>query len=105
MNDGNNEMKALADNLWTYFEPKIKAMMASNVSYFRAQVTATEANGKITIQRPFDDTEMALPFVPSLGGSDSSGNPVLQVGDQVTVLSMGSLSNSIIIGTGTLSNL
>lgn len=97
MNDTNQEMKALADNLWTYFEPKIKAMLSSGVSFYRAQITAAAANGRITIQRPFDETALSLPYVSSAAE--------LPVGSQVTVLVLGSASNAIVLGDGTLSNL
>lgn len=91
------DMKALADNLWTYFEPKIKTMLSSGVSYYRAKVTAAAAGGTITVQRPFDQTELALPYVSSA--------EALAVGDQCTVMVFGSQSNAVVLGNGTLSNL
>ena len=90
-------MKDLADNLRTYFEPKIKSMLSSGVSYYRAQVTAAAAGGTITVQQPFDQAQIALPYVSSAEG--------LEVGSQVTVLVLGSPSNAIVLGNGTLSNL
>ena len=71
------DMQVLADNLWSYFEPKIKSLLSSGVSYYRAQ--------------------LALPYVSSAEG--------LEVGRQVTVLVLGSQSNAIVLGNGTLSNL
>lgn len=93
----NQEMKTLADNLWTYFEPKVKAMLSSSVSFYRAQITAAAANNRITVQRPFDDTEISLSYVSSAAE--------LPVGSQVTVLVLGSPSNAVVLGNGTLSNL
>ena len=82
------DMQVLADNLWTYFEPKIKSLLSSGVSY---------SGGTITVQRPFDQTQLSLPYVSSAEG--------LEVGSQVTVLVLGSQSNAIVLGNGTLSNL
>ena len=91
------DMKDLADNLWTYFEPKVKSLLSFGVSYYRAQVTQAASNGTITVQRPFDQTQLALPYVSSAEG--------LEVGSQVTVMVFGSQSNAIVLGNGTLSNL
>ena len=91
------DMQVLADNLWSYFEPKIKSLLSSGVSYYRAQVTQAASGGTITVQRPFDQTQLALPYVSSAEG--------LEVGRQVTVLVLGSQSNAIVLGNGTLSNL
>lgn len=55
------DMKDLADNLWTYFEPKVKSLLSSGVSYYRAQVTAAAAGGTITVQRPFDRPSLPFP--------------------------------------------
>ena len=44
------DMQVLADNLWTYFEPKIKSLLSSGVSYYRAQVTQAASGGTITVQ-------------------------------------------------------
>lgn len=93
----NTEMQALADALWEYFQEKVERMTSSNVWYFRAQVTKAASGGKITVRRPFD-TEIALPYVSSIASA--------AVGSQVTVFVLGSsLTNAVIIGNGTLSNL
>ncbi len=95
--DERQEMKRFADQLWHYFKPKIEELTRSNIWYFRAQVTAAASNGKITIQRPFDD-EIALPYVSSMANA--------AVGSQVTVFVLGSsMTNAVIVGDGTLSNL
>ena len=55
------------------------------------------ANGNITIQRAFDK-EIALPYVSSMENA--------AVGTQVTVFVLGSsMTNAVIVGDGTLSNL
>ncbi len=95
--DENAEMKRFADRLWDYFKPKIEELTRSNVWFFRAEVTKAAANGKITVQRPFDK-EIALPYVSSMASA--------AVGSQVTVFVLGlNLTNAVIIGDGTLSNL
>lgn len=91
------QLKELADNLWTYFEPKIKQMLSTQVSYYKAEVTAGASDGKITVQRPFDSAQQALPYASSASG--------VSVGDQVIVLVFGDPSNAKIIGKTDLSNL
>lgn len=96
----NEEMRVLADMIWDYYlhsEDKIPRLMADKVSYFRAQVTAAASNNRITVKRPFDDTPLTLPYVSSAAD--------LAVGAQCTVLVLGSLSNSIVIGDGMISGL
>lgn len=93
--DENQEMKRFADKLWEYFKPKIEALTRSNVWYFRAQVTKPALDGKITVQRPFDE-EIALPYVSSMENA--------AVGTQVTVFVFGSsMTNAVICGNGSLS--
>ena len=97
MTNNDVEMKAFADALWTYFQPKIQDLISSNVWFFRAQVTKAASGGKITVKRPFDE-EIALPYVSSMASAS--------VGSQVTVFVLGSsLTNAVILGNGTLSNL
>ena len=86
----NTEMQALADALWEYFQEKVERMTSSNVWYFRAQVTRSASGGKITVRRPFD-TDIALPYVSSMASA--------------AVVLGSSLTNAVIIGDGTLSNL
>lgn len=95
--DENTEMKKFADRLWEYFKPKVEELTHSGVWFFRAQVTKAASNGKLTVKRPFDEA-IALPYVSSISGAS--------VGSQVTVLVFGSsLTNAIVVGDGTLSNL
>ena len=90
-------MKRLADNLWDYLEPKVKGLLTSGVSYYRAQTVSAATEDRISVQRPFDETVVSLPYVSSAAE--------LPVGSQVTVLVLGDPSNAIILGNGTLSNL
>lgn len=54
-----NDNKALAEfakNLWRNFiKPKINQEYADRVSYYRAEVTANNNDGTLTIKRPFDN--------------------------------------------------
>lgn len=92
-------MKALADNLWLYFEPKIKDMMKNSVSYYRAKVVRnhTSTDGKIDVQKPFDDTIISLPCVSTAQN--------LSAGSECVVAVFGDYSNSVILGNGKVSGL
>ena len=92
-----NALRSLADNLWTYFRARLRDDQRDLVRYYRAQVVSPASGGKIQIQRPLDPSVIALPYVSSAAG--------LAAGDQCTVLVLGSSSNAIILGDGTLSNL
>ncbi len=93
----NDQMKDLADGLWTYFRPKVAEMLRSEVSFFRAQVTAAPSGGAIGVRKPLEDTTLSLPYVPSAAS--------LGVGDQALVLVFGNQSNAIVLGDGLLQNL
>ena len=96
MND-TEQMQVFADQLFEYMRPKIKKMMQSNVSFFRAQVVSNPGNNTLEIQRAFDTTTMTLPCATGISSASA--------GDQVTVLVMGSLSNAVVISDGTMSTL
>ena len=96
MND-TEQMQVFADQLFEYMRPKIKRMMHSNVSFFRAQVVSNPGNNTLEVQRAFDTTTMTLPCATGISGASA--------GDQVTVLVMGSLSNAVVISDGTMSTL
>lgn len=55
------------------------------------------ANGKIQVQKPFDNTVLELRYVPSAGN--------LAVNSSCFVLIPGSMSNAIVIGDAALQNL
>ena len=92
------EMQKFADQIGDYiWRRKIEPKLNNYLRFFRAQVVAPAANGLISVQKPFDSTTMNLPYVSSAEN--------LAAGDQCVVLCLGSASNSIILGNGTLSNL
>lgn len=91
-------IKILAQNLWDKFiKQRVKETQKNTVKYFRAKVTATAQNGKISVQKPFDTTVMTIPYVSSAGS--------LAVDDECIVLVLGDYSNCIVLGDGKLSNL
>lgn len=92
------DMRAFADKLGKYIYEKFVAPKLTNaVTYYKATVTAAASGGKITVQKPFDTTAYALPYVGSAAG--------LSVGDTCIVFCLGSASNGVIIGDGGLTNL
>ena len=92
------DMKTFADRLGRYvYEKFVAPKLAKGVTYYKATVTAAASGGKITIQKPFDTTAYALPYVGSAAG--------LNVGDTCIVFCLGSASNGVIMGNGGLSNL
>lgn len=98
MRDCNESMCEFADNLADYIWKKhISPKLARSVEFYRATVKGAADGGKIRVQRPFDNQIVALPYVGSAAGLNS--------GQQCVVLVLGSQSNSIVIGDGTLSNL
>ncbi len=88
-----SEMKNLADNLGKYIVEKyVKPMLGSYVSYFKAEVTAAPNGGTISVQKPFDATVFQLPYTAEAAG--------LTVGDQCTVIVLGSMTNAVVVGDG-----
>lgn len=93
MNSWESIARFVGDYVWkTYIEPRL----ALYVRYYRATVTKTAENGKITVQRPFD-TPVALPYAGSAAG--------LEEGSQCLVLVFGSMSNAKVVGDINLSNI
>lgn len=85
------EMKRLADNLGIYIRDKfIAPKLAKAVTYFKATVVTAADGSVMQVTRAFDPTVYTLPYLPAADG--------LAVGDSCTVFSMGSTSNSIIVG-------
>lgn len=90
-----NDMKTMADALWSYFQDKyLIPYLSDSVCYFQASVTTAPDGNVIGVQRPFDN-EMTLPYAWSAAQ--------LEVGNQCTVLVFGDMNNAIVIGDGTLS--
>ena len=82
----NREMAAFAKALWdNYIKFRNNEADASNVSYYKAQVTAKPSNGVLTVKRPFDSTgyNVACP----------SYMDDISVGGQVLVLRFGNDNN------------
>lgn len=82
-------MKAFADELWSYFFPKIKEYLSDGVFYYQATVTTAPDNGVIGIQRPYDNP-ITIPC--------ASNAASLSVGEACTVLVFGDFNNQIAIG-------
>lgn len=91
MNDMEN-LRTFADQLWKYMVPKLNAMFASNVSYFRAQVMSNPGNNMLEVQRPLENGTLTLPCTTAMSGATA--------GQQVTVLVMGSMSNAVVVADG-----
>lgn len=85
-----NDTKALvtlAQRLWNnFFRHRVKETQTDMLRFYRAEVTAAAADGKITVRRPFDATETALSYVGSMAGA--------QKGAQVVVLVFGEKKNA-----------
>ena len=103
------EMEQLTGRMYqNYLRPKIREDFqtgaflngASPLGWFLATVTQALTGGKITVQKPFDNTTIALTPVASMQGA--------QVGDQVVVIVFGcgaNAANSIIFAYSDFSNL
>ena len=92
------EMKRLADNLGRYImERFVKPKLERTVSFFAAKVVDGYYNGKIKVQKPFDETIMTLPCFPSAYG--------LKTGDACIVAVLGSMANAWVVGDGRFGNL
>ena len=94
-----DDARTFADNLWNnYLEAKVLELLRPYVLTKRATVK-TAANGStMGVQFPFDSSTLNIPYVTSIANAS--------VGDQVLVAAPYSdMSNAIVIGTATLSNL
>ncbi len=90
MNGDIGQIKSFADNIWSYIEPKIDKKLADGVRYYKASVVQNPRDGKIKIQRPFEDSQIELPCAASAAS--------LKAGDQCLILVFGSASNSYVVG-------
>lgn len=75
----------------------VEPRLARSVGFYRAQVTGVASNGKITVQRPFDQTQVALPYTKAAES--------LTVGSQCIVLTLGNASNAIVFSDGMMYSL
>ena len=87
------DMKEFADNLWRYLRPRVEALLAEGVFFYRAEVTANPGAGELTVCRP-RDTSVTLPCVSAMQSAP--------VGSQVTVLVFGPGGSALVVGSGTL---
>lgn len=94
-----DDARAFADNLWNnYLEAKVREMLKPYMSMKRATVKAAANGSTMGVQFPFDSSTLNIPYVTSAAGAS--------VGDQVWVaVPYSDMSNAIVIGTATLSNL
>lgn len=98
MPDYSSEMKTLADNLWKYFEPKIKEATRACLRMEKATVVSAPENGKVGVRFPFDETSLMLPYASSLAN--------LTVGDVVWIgVPYSDLSNGVVMFDATFQNL
>lgn len=73
----NREMAEFARNLWeNYIKFRNKEAAESNVSFYKAKVTANPGNGTLTIQRPFDSQTLSVQC-PDYMSSATVGTNVL----------------------------
>lgn len=92
---GDNDMKTMADALWSYFADKYMIpYLSDSVCYFQATVTSAPNGTTIGVQRPFDNA-ITLPYAWSAS--------TLAVGDNCLVMVFGDMTNAIVVGTGDLS--
>lgn len=98
MSNPNAEMKALADSLWNYFQPKVADATRSCLRLEKATVKAAPSGGTVAVQLPFDDTVLNLPYASSLSG--------LTAGQSVWVgIPYSDLSNGVVMFDATFQNL
>lgn len=95
-------MQELASMLWSRFlREKVREELTHELNGYKAQVVTNNGDGTLTVQRPFETTNLTLKAAASLSGAVA--------GDQVLVIGMGdkatALSNAFILCKTDLSNL
>ena len=99
MSDYNSEMKELADNLWSYFSPKVEAATRSCLRLEKATVQSAPSGGTVAVRLPFDETVMELPYASSLSRN-------LSIGAAVWIgIPYSDLSNAVVLFDATFQNL
>lgn len=85
-------MHELAKLLWErYFKARAsEELLGHSLDGYKASVVVNNADGTLTVQRPFDNTQMTLRCPPALATS-------AEAGDQVLVVQLGDASNSFIL--------
>ena len=94
-----DDARAFAENLWNnFYEAKVREMLKPYLSMKRATVKTTANGSTMGVQFPFDSSTINIPYVTSVASA--------AVDTQVWVAAPYSdMSNAIVIGTATLSNL
>ena len=92
-----DQFKVMADQLWLYLEPKVKALMSSNVKFFRAQVVSNPGDGTLEVRKPFETGTITLPCTTAISSA--------AVGSQVIVFVLGNLSNAVVVSDGKMTEL
>lgn len=92
-----DDLTSIAEYVWRYISPKIEERLAHNVQWYRAKVTQAAKDDRISIQRPFDETEQSIPYLAPMASANA--------GDEVTVFVFGGTSggnnnNSVIVNNG-----
>ena len=96
--NSNQEMRLFADGLWNnYFKQRVSDMLKGYISFYRAQVVTAASGGTVKVQKPFENSSLTLPYVPS-------AETLLTAGSQAMVLVLGEQSNAIVVGPPSLSN-
>ena len=85
-------MKELTRLMWErYIKPRASAeLLSHSLEGYKAQVTANNGDGTLTVARPFDGTAMTLKCPPALAVSAAAG-------DQVLVVELGDASNAFVL--------
>lgn len=94
------EMFNFASTMWRrFFRKKVKELpeLRHSLLGYKAQVTANNGDGTLTVQRPFETETLTLRCASSLTGA--------AVGDQVLIVALGGLENAFILCKTDLSNL
>ena len=93
--DGRSETEAMAELvslMWErYIAPRAKKeLLGHALDGYKAQVTANNGDGTLTVIRPFDSVSVTLRCPPWLAETAVSG-------DQVLVVALGSMSNAFVL--------
>ena len=71
------ELAALMRDMWNnFFERKVRETQVGMIRYYRAEVTAAAQNGRLTAQKPSDDTELNVSYVTTME-TDAEGRQVV----------------------------
>lgn len=101
--EGRSETEAMAELvslMWErYIAPRAKKeLLGHALDGYKAQVTANNGDGTLTVIRPFDDTAVTLRCPPGLAEE-------AEAGDQVLVVALGSMSNAFVLCRADLTGL